>query len=100
MHPEDFGIPVSTTDELRGGSAEENARIVLDLLEGKKGGKRDIVLLNAGAALHAAGSADTIEKGIELARRAIDEGKAMERLQAMIRHSNRQKRAVEELKRE
>ena len=90
VHPEDFGIPVGTIDEIRGGNAEENARIILELFEGKKGGKRDIVLLNAGAALHAAGSADTIEKGIELARQAIDDGKAMERLQAMIRHSNRQ----------
>ena len=90
VHPEDFGIPVGTIDEIRGGNAEENARIILELFEGKKGGKRDIVLLNAGAALHAAGSADTIEKGIELARQSIDDGKAMERLQAMIRHSNRQ----------
>ena len=90
VHPEDFGIPVGTIDEIRGGNAEENARIILELFEGKKGGKRDIVLLNTGAALHAAGSADTIEKGIELARQAIDEGKAMEKLQAMIRHSNRQ----------
>jgi anthranilate phosphoribosyltransferase len=90
VHPEDFGIPVGTTDEIRGGNAEENARIILELFEGRKGGKRDIVLLNAGAALHAAGSADTIEKGIELARKAIDDGKAMEKLQAMVRHSNRQ----------
>lgn len=90
VHPEDFGIPVGTMDEIRGGNAEENARFILELFEGKKGGKRDIVLLNAGAALHAAGSADTIEKGIELARQAIDDGKAMERLRATIRHSNRQ----------
>ena len=74
VHPEDFGIPVSTVDKLLGGDAEENARIILELLEGKKGSKRDIVLLNAGAALHAAGSADTIEQGIELARQAIDDG--------------------------
>ncbi len=90
VHPEDFGIPVGTIDDIRGGNAEENARIILELFEGKKGGKRDIVLLNAGAALHAAGSADTIEKGVELARQALDDGKAMEKLQAMIRHSNRQ----------
>lgn len=90
VHPEDFGIPVGTIDEIRGGNPEENARIILELFEGKKGGKRDIVLLNAGAALHAAGSAGTIEKGIELARQAIDDGKAMEKLQAIIRHSNRQ----------
>jgi anthranilate phosphoribosyltransferase len=90
LHPEEFGIPVATVDALRGGTAEENARIILEMFEGRKGAKRDIVLLNAGAALHAAGSADTIDKGIELAGQVIDEGKAMEKLQAMIRHSNRQ----------
>ncbi len=90
VHPEEFGIPVGTTADLLGGDAEENARIILDLLKGKKDRKRDIVLLNAGAALYAAGSADTIEKGIELAGQAIDEGKALDRLEAMIRHSNRQ----------
>ena len=89
VHPEDFGIPLSTTDELLGGNAEENARMILDLLQGRKGAKRDIVLLNAGAALHAAGSADTIEKGIELARQSIDGGQAMEKLRAMVGHSNR-----------
>ena len=90
VHPEDFGIPVSTVDDLLGGDAKQNARIILELLEGKKGSRRDIVLFNAGAALHAAGSADTIEQGIELAGKAIDEGKAMHKLQALIRHSNRQ----------
>lgn len=90
VHPEDFGIPVGTIDEIRGGNAEENAHIILELFRGKKGGKRDIVLLNAGAALFAAGSAHTIETGIEIARQAIDDGKALEKLQVVIRHSNRQ----------
>jgi anthranilate phosphoribosyltransferase len=89
VHPEDFGIPVSSMDEIRGGNAEANARIILELFEGKKDARRDIVLLNAGAALHAAGSAETIGKGIELAGQAIDEGSAMAKLQAVIRHSNR-----------
>jgi anthranilate phosphoribosyltransferase len=90
VHPDDFGIPVSTVDDLLGGDPGENARIILDLFEGKKDSKRDIVLLNAGAALYAAGSAATIQQGIELAGKALDEGRAMDRLQALIRHSNRQ----------
>ncbi len=89
VHPEDFGMPVSTAEELRGGGAEENARILLDLFEGRRGAKRDIVLLNAGAALYAAGAADTIAEGVALAGQAIDEGKAMEKLRATVRHSNR-----------
>jgi anthranilate phosphoribosyltransferase len=90
VHPGDFGIPVSTADELLGGNANENARMILDLFEGKKDGRRDIVLLNAGAALHAAGSSGTIGEGIELARQVIDDGRAMDKLQALIGYSNRQ----------
>ena len=93
VHPEDFGIPVSTLDELLGADAKGNARLLLDLFEGKKGSKQDIVLLNAGAVLHAAGAADTIAQGIELARQSIDQGKAMEKLQALIRFSNRERRS-------
>jgi anthranilate phosphoribosyltransferase len=89
LHPEGFDIPAGRVEDLRGGNANENARIILDLFEGKKSGKRDIVLLNAGAALHAAGAAGTIREGIELAGQAIDNGRAMERLQALIRYSNR-----------
>lgn len=90
LHPDKLGIPTGTIDDLRGGVAEENARIILDLFEGRKDGKRDIVLLNAGAALYAAGASDTIEEGIDLAAKSIDEGKALDTLRALIRHSNRQ----------
>jgi anthranilate phosphoribosyltransferase len=93
VHPEDFGIPVGTLEELRGGDAKENARIILELFDGRKGGRQDIVLLNAGAALYAAGRADSIQEGIELARQTIDNGGAMDKLQALIRHSNRKEKA-------
>ena len=94
IHPGDFGIPVGTLDDLRGGDAEQNARILLDLLEGSRGGRQDIVLLNAGAALKTAGAAGTIHEGIGLARRSIENGKAMEKLRAVIRYSNRGKKAA------
>jgi anthranilate phosphoribosyltransferase len=93
VHPKDFGIPVSALDELRGGDAKENARIILELLDGKEGSKRDIVLLNAGAALHAAGAGESIQEGIELARQSIDNGAAANKLQAVIRHSDRKEKA-------
>jgi len=94
VHPHDFGIPVSTLDELRGGDARENARLILELLDGKEGSRKDIVLLNAGAALHAAGAAESILEGVELARQSIDNGRARDKLQALIRQSNRKEKAV------
>ena len=89
VHPAEFGLPVCAPEALMGADAKENARILIDILEGEGGSKQDIVLLNAGAALHAAGAADTIQKGIDLARQSIESGTAMEKLQALIRHSNR-----------
>ena len=69
--------------DLLGGDATENAAITQSVLKGEAGPKQDIVLLNAGAGLVAAEAADTIEKGIELARESIESGKAMEKLQAL-----------------
>lgn len=90
LHPEDFGLPVSRLEKLTGSTAEENARIILDLLQGKPGPKRDIVLLNTGAALYVSGAVSTISQGIEKAGQSIDQGKAMEKLQALIHYSNQQ----------
>ena len=91
IHPDDFQLPVSTIDDLRGSSAQENAGIIREILQGKPGPKRDMVLLNAGAALYAAGSSPTISQGIERAGQAIDEGKAMSKLQALIDYTGQQK---------
>ncbi len=89
LHPRRFGLSVARLDDLRGGDAAENARILLDVLAGRGGPRREIVLLNAGAALYTAGVASTIEEGIELARASIDEGRAMASLEALVRLSNR-----------
>ncbi len=88
IHPEDFGLPTSRLEDLRGSTAQENARIILDLLQGEKSPKRDIVLLNAGAALYATGTATTIAQGIKKAEEAINNGKAQEKLQALIQYSS------------
>jgi anthranilate phosphoribosyltransferase len=61
---------------------------VRSLLEGESGARRDIVLLNAGAAIWVAGVAESLEEGIELARRSIDSGAARERLAVLIAASN------------
>jgi anthranilate phosphoribosyltransferase len=74
--PEDAGLKRSTLAALKGGTAEENARAILELLKGAKNPFRDIVLLNAGAALVVADHAKTISEGVALAAESIDKGRA------------------------
>src|SRR5262245_13241508 len=86
LHPADVGLAKASSASLRGGDAKENARIVTSVLRGEKGAARDVVLLNAGAALFVAGKTESIEKGIALAAEAIDGGGAartLERLAAL-----------------
>lgn len=75
-------------EDLTGGSPEENARITRDILDGGQGPKRDVILLNAGAALAAAGVAEALKEGIEMAARSIDEGRARAKLEALVRYTN------------
>ncbi|MFV1978902.1 MAG: anthranilate phosphoribosyltransferase, partial [Myxococcota bacterium] len=88
INPTSLGIPPPLQGALRGGTADENAEIVRSLLEGESGARRDIVLINAGAAIWVAGAAEGIEEGIEFARRSIDSGAARERLELLIAASN------------
>jgi len=88
IDPARLGIPPPLQGALRGGSADENAVIVRSLLEGESGARRDIVLLNAGAAIWVAGAAESLAEGIESARRSIDSGAARERLAQLIEASN------------
>lgn len=81
--PEDFGLQRTTPEMLQGGDPETNARIALAILQGEKGPKRDVVLLNAGVALVAGGAANTIPEGIAKASEAIDSGAAMRILEAL-----------------
>jgi anthranilate phosphoribosyltransferase len=76
VSPEDAGLRRSTLAALKGGTANENARAILDLFDGAKNAFRDIVLLNAGAALVVADQAKTILEGVALAAECIDKGKA------------------------
>ena len=87
--PEQFGFERCTKDDLRGGTPEENAKIVLEILNGQKGHKRNAVLMNAGASLYIGGKAENMEEGIKLAAEIIDSGKALETLNKMIEVSNR-----------
>lgn len=84
VSPEDFGFARAGIEAIKGGDAQENARIIQKILEGEKGPKRDMVLLNAGAAFVVAGLAQDISAGILRAEDAIDSGKAKEKLDELI----------------
>ncbi len=87
IEPERFGFKRCNKEDLVGGSPELNAKLTMDILSGVKGPKTDAVLFNAGAALHLSNQID-IEEGIELARKTIESGKAMEQLNKFIVLSN------------
>ncbi len=84
MKPEDYGLKTANPGDIRGGSAERNAQIIREILDGEKGPKRDMVLMNAGAAFVAAGLDQNFQEGIERAAEAIDSGRAKEKLQALV----------------
>lgn len=88
VHPADFGIPKGLAADLKGGDAAQNAAIVSAVLDGTRGPARDVVLLNAGAALFVAGRADTVRDGIARAATAIDSGAARATLEKMARVSH------------
>lgn len=86
--PQDFGLKCAAVDALQGGDARENAVILEAILSGEETGpKRDMVLLNAGAALACAGLADHISDGIEIARETILDGSAREKLRLLQRYA-------------
>ncbi len=88
IDPRAFGIPMTSTATLAGGDARENAAILRHILAGQGGAGRDIVLLNAAAALWVCGRARGIEQGMEQAAQAIDSGAAERTLQALIEFTN------------
>ena len=87
IHPAEFGLSKASAADLQGGDAVQNAAIVSDVLSGKKGAPRDVVLFNAGAALLVAGRVKDVREGIARAAEAIDSGAARATLDAMARGS-------------
>jgi anthranilate phosphoribosyltransferase len=83
LEPEAVGIARADSRDLVGGDPEENARLTLEVLGGQRGPRRDIVLLNAAAALMVGGKAKDLGEGIELAANSIDTGAALEKLEAL-----------------
>ncbi len=88
IQPEDFGLTRCKKEDLVGGDPQENAKIAMDILEGQTGPKRDVVLLNAGAALYLSGLATSIQKGVDLAAQTIDSGAAKKKLLEFVAATN------------
>ncbi len=86
--PEQAGVARATSDDLKGGNAQENAAELRAVLRGRACPYRDIVVLNAAAALIVAGKAQGLEHGAKLARLSIDSGAAASRLEALVRATN------------
>lgn len=89
--PEEVGLAAVPNEAIRGGDAAENARILVSVLEGKKGVYRDTVLLNAGLGIYAGGRAATVKEGIKRAEESIDSGKAYSILQHLAEKSRRKR---------
>jgi len=87
--PEEFGMNRATLDDISGGDAAANAEIIAEILRGRKSPGRDVVLLNAAAAVVAAGRADHLADALPLASSSIDSGAAAEKLQALVRFTSR-----------
>jgi anthranilate phosphoribosyltransferase len=88
VHPTDYGLPKSSLDALKGGTAAQNAQMIRDVLAGTAGPTRSVVLLNAGAALFIAGHAESVTAGIAQAADAVDAGRARGVLDRLVELSH------------
>ncbi|MDD1718227.1 MAG: anthranilate phosphoribosyltransferase, partial [Methanoregulaceae archaeon] len=79
-----FGIPRANRSDLAGGAPAENARILRNILSGEEGPRRDISVLNAGAAIYIGGHAGDLDQGVRLAKEAIDSGRAQRKLEELV----------------
>lgn len=86
--PEEYGFQRAAIDSIKGGDAQENARIIRNILDGREGARKDMVLLNASAAFIAAGLDQDLKAGIQRAREVIDSGKAKNKLEQLIEFTN------------
>jgi len=90
--PEDLGMKRREVSEIKGGTKRENAEIILEVLKGGQGARREITVLNAAATFVIAGRAKDFNEGIELANRSIDSGEALNKLQKAVKFTNAESR--------
>jgi anthranilate phosphoribosyltransferase len=92
IKPEDFGLRRGKLDEIRGGTKEQNAEILLEILKGGRGAKRNITILNAAAVFMIAGRAKDFNEGVKLANQSIDTGEAFHILERLMKFTNEERR--------
>ena len=83
LNPEEYGIKLADSEDIKGGSPKENAEIIKDILKGKRGPQRDIVILNSAAALYAAEIVNSLDEGIKKAQELIDSGRAYKKYEEL-----------------
>lgn len=88
ISPEEYGLSMAELKDIEGGSPEENAEIILNILKGENGKKRDIVVFNTAAALYVGNGCNSLKEGVDLAAHLIDSGKAYNKLQQLVKVSN------------
>ncbi len=88
LNPAQFGLATHQLKDIQIKDAQESKAMILDVLNGKKGAARDIVLMNAGAAIYVSGQAESLQAGIDKATAVIDTGAALEKLNQLIERSN------------
>ncbi len=94
ISPEQYGMSRSKMEDIQGGDVNTNASIIKALFSGSKGSKRDILVLNAGAALYIGNQANSIEEGIKQAEYVLDNQLVLKKLDDFIQYSNRLKKSM------
>jgi anthranilate phosphoribosyltransferase len=89
IDPDEWGVPRASIEDLRGGDAFHNAALVRKLLEGERGPRRDIVVINAAYALYTAQAVDNLTQGMRMAEHAIDSKRASQKLEELREFTNR-----------
>lgn len=89
ISPEDFNLERVNSRELAGGTPEENAEIIQDILKGRRSAKRDVTLMNAAPAFVACGKAKTLHEGFDQAGEVLDSGASYEKLENLVKFTNR-----------
>jgi anthranilate phosphoribosyltransferase len=88
LDPEKLGFKCCGAEDIKGGTPEENALTIKNILGGESGPGRDIVILNSAAAIYVAGKADSLEQGVQLATQSVESGQAREKLETLCEISN------------
>ena len=88
VEPKDFGFPKGKLEDIKGGTPQENAQLCMDILSGKEGSRRHIVLMNAGAAILAADAVETLADGVVKAAQSLDSGAAKQKLEELKKFTN------------